>query len=259
MKGDDEDDLQFTIRRLGAFFEPKRNVVSERYKFRIRGQAPGETTAQWVSALRQMASTCDYLDRTDELVRDRVVERTSSSRLRQRLLMEPDLSLTKCLTIAESVESAEMEAQAMEASAYSSPRGAPGSSVQAVQHRSRAAPPSRRPTVPGRHARGAVQPRRVQQSTAPPAGAPARAEDGVVTCFSCGGGHKESFPRCPARGVRCHSCGKAGHFAKMCNDQSSAAGARVVSSVQVLAVNGSLCPNARSVRNKLQTLRAIDQ
>ena len=106
VKGDDEDDLQFAIRRLGMFFEPKRNVVSERYKFRSRGQAPGETTAQWVSALRQLASTCEYLDRTDEFVRDQVVERTSSSRLRQRLLMEPDLTLDKCLTIAESVESA---------------------------------------------------------------------------------------------------------------------------------------------------------
>ena len=81
-----------------VFFKPRTNVVAERYRFRSRAQNPSETTAQWVSSLRQLASTCDYGDRMDEFVRDQIVEKTNSTRLRQILLLEQGLDLQKTLT-----------------------------------------------------------------------------------------------------------------------------------------------------------------
>ncbi|KAF0298721.1 DNA-directed RNA polymerase I subunit RPA43 [Amphibalanus amphitrite] len=59
-KLESEDDFQWCLRRLEAHFAPKQNVCVERYRFRSRGQQPGETTSQWVSVLRQLASTCEY-------------------------------------------------------------------------------------------------------------------------------------------------------------------------------------------------------
>ena len=147
VKGEGEDDFVFTKRRLEAHFAPKQNVCAERYRFRSRAQQPGEPVLQWVSVLRQLASTCEYGDRMEEFVRDQLIERTCSGKLRQRLLMEgSELTLDKSLTIAGTLESAEKEARAMESPAAPVP-------VQAVlqqqrhqrgggrSHRSRPMPP----------------------------------------------------------------------------------------------------------------------
>ena len=76
-KLDNETDVAHVKRILEGFFGPKCNVVGERYRFRSRAQQPHETTAQWVSVLRQLASTCDYGDKSEEFIRDQVVEKNS--------------------------------------------------------------------------------------------------------------------------------------------------------------------------------------
>ena len=113
-KKDLETELAHTIRILKGFFGPRSNVVGERYRFRSRGQLAHESTAQWVSVLRQLAATCDYQAKAEEFIRDQVVEKTTSASLRQRLLMEPALTLEKTLQIAESIETASKEASAMQ-------------------------------------------------------------------------------------------------------------------------------------------------
>ena len=79
VKLEGEDDFQFTRRRLEAHFAPKQNVCVTRYRFRSRGQTQGESTAQWVTVLRQLASTCDYGANTDEFIRDQVIEKNCIS------------------------------------------------------------------------------------------------------------------------------------------------------------------------------------
>ena len=108
--------MWLSFRRLERYFAPKQNVCVERYRFRNRGQHQGETTAQWVPVPRQLASTCEYGALTDEFTLDQVIEKTLSSKIRQRLLMEgSELSLERTLTIADTLESAEREARVMEA------------------------------------------------------------------------------------------------------------------------------------------------
>ncbi len=41
-----------SLQALKQFFSPKLNVVSERYRFRQRGQAVGESTDHYVAALQ---------------------------------------------------------------------------------------------------------------------------------------------------------------------------------------------------------------
>ena len=223
VKREGETELDFAARRLKEFFEPKRNVCAERYRFRCRGQQPGETVAQWVSVLRQLATHCDYGAMTEDFVRDQVVEKALSSRLRQRLLTEPELTLDKVLTLAETLESAEREAREMEHPA--APGQGPALPVQAVQRR-------RQDGGPGGPPGGSSGPRlQQQQQKRQQAGAPQQrwrqagpppqrrqqAGSTVGRCWGCGRvGHRRGDPVCPAKGIKCRKCGGVDHFGQHC-------------------------------------------
>ncbi|KAJ8364836.1 hypothetical protein SKAU_G00136670 [Synaphobranchus kaupii] len=107
------------------FFTPKVNVVAERYRFRQRSQRPGETTDQFVAALKELVTTCQFGTMEEEMIRDQLVEKTNSARIRERLLMEVPLTLSKATTIARQIETAVTEAKAM-------CKGAADSAVHAV-------------------------------------------------------------------------------------------------------------------------------
>ena len=222
-KAEGETDVAHAKRVLQGFFGPKCNVVGERYRFRCRAQQPHETTAQWVSVLRQLAATCDYGERSEEFIRDQVVEKTSSAPLRQRLLMEETLTLSKTLLLAESVETASREARAMQPQQFRAP--AP---VSAITSGARGGARGRTPSA---HQRGGGAPT-AQPRRAPP-GFSATTQP---TCYCCGLDHFAKDPKCPARNITCHNCGKRGHYAALCKRRRSTEGARAVHSLQILTV-----------------------
>ena len=162
--------------------------------------------AAWVSTLRHLASTCDYGDRTEEFIRDQVVERTASNKLRQRLLMEGSgLTLTATLTVAETIEGAEREAKAMEGFAAGAEGPVP---VQAVQH-----------SKSGKRVHAVPKPRLSNQ------------------CWDCGRqGHSVGDMDCPARGIECRRCGGPNHFARHCRGSTGDPGSKAVSTVTVMAL-----------------------
>ncbi|KAF7641246.1 hypothetical protein LDENG_00287880 [Lucifuga dentata] len=98
---------------IQSFFLPKVNIVAERYHFRQRGQCAGETTDQYVAALKELITTCEFGTMEEEMIRDQLVEKTNSSHIRERLLLEVPLTLTKAMTIAQHIETAVAEAKAM--------------------------------------------------------------------------------------------------------------------------------------------------
>ncbi len=90
------------------------NVVAERKKFCQRAQRFGEPIVQYVAVLRELLVTCDFGALADDMIRDQIVEKTCTSRIRERLLLETDLTLQKAITITGQIESAVAEAKAME-------------------------------------------------------------------------------------------------------------------------------------------------
>ncbi len=64
-----------TLQALKQFLSPKPNVASERYCFRHRAQAVGESTDHYVAALRELVKTCSFGDMEHEMVRDQIVEK----------------------------------------------------------------------------------------------------------------------------------------------------------------------------------------
>ncbi|KAI7797371.1 hypothetical protein IRJ41_000339 [Triplophysa rosa] len=69
---------------------------------------------QYVAALRELLVNCDFGMLADDMLRDQIVEKMCTPRIREHLLLETDLTLQKAITIAGQIESAVAEAKAME-------------------------------------------------------------------------------------------------------------------------------------------------
>lgn len=91
---------------LEKHYTPKANVVVERHAYRQKRQAPHETIAQYAAVLLELASKYGFEDKTDEMMRDQLIEHVSNPNIRERLLFKSDLTLDKALTIASQVKSA---------------------------------------------------------------------------------------------------------------------------------------------------------
>ena len=102
---------QETVNRLEQHFSPTVNIVAERYRFRQRAQRPGEPVEDYISALRALAATCEIGALHDELIRDQLVEKTNSEKVREKLLMEPKLTLETALQWARQIKAAVKEAK----------------------------------------------------------------------------------------------------------------------------------------------------
>lgn len=173
---------------LEDHFVPKVNVVVARHRFRQRSQRADETISQFLSALRDLSSSCAYGDMESEMLRDQLVERSYAPAVRDRLLLEPSLTLDTAIVIACQVEQALSNSDVLTAQ----------SAVQAV-----ASKPFHRKKRDA-HSNGA-------KSVADTTRCANRA------CYRCGAtNHLANAANCPAARAKCRTCGKTGHFSKVC-------------------------------------------
>ena len=108
---DADNSYKTALTALRISFVPRVNVVAERYKFRQRGQKNGASTEQYIASLREMVVTWEFGELADEMIRDQLIEKTNSPRIRELLLLEMELALQKALTMAIQIESAIAGAQ----------------------------------------------------------------------------------------------------------------------------------------------------
>ena len=194
---DTETVFDLTLRQLDGFFIPRVNVIVERFTFRQRTQRPEESTAEYVSVLRGLASTCRFGNMTDDMIRDMVVEKTTHPRLREKLLQDPDLTLDRALAAADAFERALREA-----------------AVMSGQHPAPVVATLAQP-LPRR------QPRRKNQSKSQ--------HQHQSPCTNCGRStHPTGSRDCPARGRTCSACGRTGHFAAVCRSSAPVSSAPAV-------------------------------
>ena len=89
------------------------NIAAERYRFGQREQHAGESIDNYVAALRELGKTCNFGNMTEEMIRDHEVEKTNSSHIRERLLMEINLTLTLAIEVARCIENGLEEAKVL--------------------------------------------------------------------------------------------------------------------------------------------------
>ena len=167
------------------YHEPKKVVMAARFTFHQRLQQPGESVAMYLAELRKLAVPCEFGESLDEALRDRLVCGLRDEAYQKRLLSECELTLDKALQIAQSLETADVNARAL--------RGSESGIHQMYKGGSRSSPP-------GKSQKGNQAPAPGQQGR---------------ECYRCGSpDHIAS--RCRFASFVCRKCQKKGHLARVC-------------------------------------------
>ena len=103
--------FQALVDILTSHLEPAPSVIVERFKFNSRFRREGETAAQFLAELRNLARYCDYGGSLDDMLRDRLVCGINDGRMQRRLLAEKDLTLKRTWEIILAMESADKYAE----------------------------------------------------------------------------------------------------------------------------------------------------
>ncbi|XP_033114101.1 uncharacterized protein K02A2.6-like [Anneissia japonica] len=182
-----DDILTKAMTTLQSHFAPKVSVVAERYRFRQRAQLPHESVDNYIAALRELASRCEFGTFENEMLRDQLVEKTNSSKIRTRLLTETDVKLDKAIKLARQCETAMKEAKSMS--------GGDTHTCSEVKYKAKP--------------RGAKAEFKKEKQRPRP--------NSNAKCYRCGSPqHLANSPECTAGSKDCNSCGKKGHLSSVC-------------------------------------------
>ncbi|VDI44588.1 Hypothetical predicted protein [Mytilus galloprovincialis] len=96
--------------------DPVPSEIIQRFKFNSRARHSDESVGTFIAALRSLTEHCNYGDTLHAMLRDRLVIGTKSDHIQRRLLAEPNLTFEKAMEIATAMETAEKNAQDIQAS-----------------------------------------------------------------------------------------------------------------------------------------------
>ena len=97
------------VEKLTSHFKPKTLKIAKRFCFYKRNQSRGENVTDYLVELRRLALTCEFGNFLDEALCDRFVCGLLEEAIQHRLLVEADLTLTKALSSAQSMEIAQKD------------------------------------------------------------------------------------------------------------------------------------------------------
>ena len=121
--GPNAQDIFMHLEDVGTTYKAEMNALTTTLKLKrmlyLRGvfrqaiQRTNESSLNFVTRLRKLASTCEFANPNSE-IRDQFIYKCSSNCLRRRLLQEPNLTLENAVVRAQAMELAEMQSIIMQ-------------------------------------------------------------------------------------------------------------------------------------------------
>ena len=207
---DDRKDFDRVLSKLDAYFKPQRNVIHERAIFHQRTQGDGETVETYIRSLYELADRCDFGDKREEIIRDRLVIGTNDRELSQELQLKADLTLDMAMKMARQVE-------AVRASVKEQRHELTSADSVNCNFNNQKKPKKYKPiNKPKNNYNQPKQQQQQQQHQGQGQRRPGHRGQGNK-CKQCGYIHRSKREdACPAIGQKCNKCNNIGHFASMC-------------------------------------------
>ena len=174
-EGDDKK-VNKILEKFQTYCKPRKNITWERHVFNTRSQQVNETIDQYVTDLKIKASSCEFGEVCDSLVRDRIICGITCDKTRGMLLREGDITLQRTVEVCRANEAMKLQLKSMSHSTTAD------QNTETEIHSIKSKPVT---------------------STAKP------------NCSRCGYKHTVN-QTCPAYGAECRRCGRKNHFANVC-------------------------------------------
>ena len=197
-EGNETDEDNITVKELFKNFEeyclPKKNLVVERRKFFWKNQHDDETFDQYMTELKNLASTCEFGELHDGLLTYKIADGIRSEKIRDVLLRKgAEMTLVKAINICRTDEITRMQMKEMS-----------DKEINGI-NKKKYWKSSKHKKQGGGSDQTAIKRDQKDESS--------RSNDGKK-CKFCGRIHK---PReCPAYGQECRKCKKKNHWASCC-------------------------------------------
>ena len=133
---EDPSDPDVVLEKFKQFCSPKSNEVYERHRFWSVDIAMYDGIDLAVSELRTRAKDCHFGEGEDDMIRDKIVFSLQDTRVKERLLREDSLTLSRALDIIRAAEECRLQARSMGTTVPGASNGAPSSmhGVQRAMH-----------------------------------------------------------------------------------------------------------------------------
>ena len=189
------------VNKLDSHFNIRKNIPFERCVFPEAGQESGENIDLYVTRLKKLTIHCEYGDATQNEIRDQVIAKCRSSKLRKRLLQEPDLILDKVLTIGKLMEQSDHQTKKIEQQ----------NSARSLTDKMKESFSDLNKVRPSKYQHKSKQARNTRDHNC---------SQQRQQCGRCGMNNHKSKDCRVTKGKKCMKCGIVGHFAKYCKTKA---------------------------------------
>ena len=97
--------------KLDDYFKVRKNLIFERAKFNRRDHREGESAEEYITELYALIETCEFKDRRDEMLLDRLLVGILDKPLSEKLQLDTTLTLEKAKTAIRQKEAIKAQRQ----------------------------------------------------------------------------------------------------------------------------------------------------
>lgn len=113
MKEDEVKTLANLIANFDTYVEPRKNIITNSFKFFNLKQEEGEQIDKFITRLKVQAKQCDFGDQENRLVRDMIVIGVRDKGVQERLLREVNIELDQVISQCRAAEAGKSRALEM--------------------------------------------------------------------------------------------------------------------------------------------------